>query len=130
MISRIWGLPNSGTMRPRRGKAATFSASRMILEPTFSAADGLSLEINWPISCKSATAGSVQIRLGITTSFQSAHILAAISDQLFTGPANNSIVSARNELSLGLYDQKSHTGAEKTLGRGNPRLRPKWSKFA
>src|SRR6516162_7596101 len=94
MISRIWGLPNSGTMRPRRGKAATFSASRMILEPTFSAADGLSFEINWPISSKSATAGSVQIRLAITTSFQSAHILAAISEQLFTGPANNSIGSA------------------------------------
>ena len=49
MISRNSGLPNSGTMRPRRGKAATFSASRMILEPTFSAASGLSFEINWPI---------------------------------------------------------------------------------
>src|SRR5262245_28300314 len=58
MISRICGLPNSGTMRPRRGKAATFSASRMILEPNFSAADGLSFEINRPISSKSATAGS------------------------------------------------------------------------
>jgi hypothetical protein len=32
------------------GKAARFSASQMILEPTFSAAGGLSFEINWPIS--------------------------------------------------------------------------------
>src|SRR4029077_3564354 len=89
MISRICGLPNSGTMRPRRGKAATFSASRMMLEPTFSAAGGLSFEINWPISSKSATADSVQIRVAIT-SFQSAHILGAISEQLSQGPANNS----------------------------------------
>jgi len=81
MISRNSGLPNSGTMRPRRGKAATFSASRMILEPTFSAAGGLSFEINWPISSKSATAGSVQIRVAIA-SLQPAHILWAISEQL------------------------------------------------
>jgi hypothetical protein len=53
----------------------------MILEPTFSAAGGLSFEINWPISSKSATAGSVQIRVAIT-SFQSAHILEASSEQL------------------------------------------------
>src|SRR6266481_913884 len=56
-----------------------FSASRMILEPT--AASGLSFEINWPISSKSATAGSVQIRVAIIP-FRRRIILWAISEQL------------------------------------------------
>ena len=63
MISRICGLPKLRNDTTDTEKAATFSVSRMILEPSFSAAGGLSFEINWPISPKSATAGSVQTRV-------------------------------------------------------------------
>src|SRR5262249_23530750 len=89
------------------------------------------------------------------------------ADCVIGGFRDHVIGSARNELLLGLYDQKehlqyvssvgidakqkrqvgmlrpkktttfygkqpgeSHTGAEKPLGRGNPWLRPKWSRFA
>jgi len=89
------------------------------------------------------------------------------ADCVVGGFRDHVIGSARNELLLGLYDQKgtfntlvpsastqskssrlvysdrrtrrlstvgnrekSHTGAEKPLGHGNPWLRPKWSRFA
>jgi hypothetical protein len=89
------------------------------------------------------------------------------ADCLIGGFRDHSIGSARNELLLGLYDQKGHlqyvssvgidakqkqqvgllkpkktttfygrqpgksrTGAEKPLGRGNPWLQTRWSRFA